>query len=186
MGRTPWVAYLWPGLPELFRHGAWPALAVAWGFGVLVNLGVASSLVWDELLSPTVRSLVWLAVFVFWGSAAAFSYLSDGRVRSHRNAKAAGDNFGEAMDHYLQGNWFEAERILYRILRKNPRDVEAALMLATLLRHAGRLEESARRLDRVERLEDSRAWQLEICRERKLLEEARQSRPVAAEPRRAA
>jgi hypothetical protein len=42
-------------------------------------------------------------------------------------------------------------------------------MLATLLRHTGRLEEAVEHLDRLQRMEGSEKWGLEIQRERELL-----------------
>ena len=76
------------------------------------------------------------------------------------------NGFREAAEYYLKGNWFEAECALVELLRQNPRDPEAGLMLATLLRHTGRLEEATNHLDRLERFEGSRKWALEIRRER--------------------
>ncbi|MCR4413284.1 MAG: tetratricopeptide repeat protein [Thermoguttaceae bacterium] len=73
----------------------------------------------------------------------------------------------------MKGNWFEAECLLSRILKRNPRDLEARLMLATLLRHTGRRDEAARQLDRLERFEGSGKWVLEISRERQQLQAAK-------------
>ena len=64
--------------------------------------------------------------------------------------------FREALSEYLQGSWFEAETILGRLLHLYPRDVEARLLLATLLRHTRRYQEALDQLDRLERLRDAR------------------------------
>jgi len=77
------------------------------------------------------------------------------------------------MEYYLQGQWFEAEKRLIQLLRQNPRDVEARLMIATLFRHTRRWEEALRQLDQLERLEASQAWALEIQRERAVIEQAK-------------
>ena len=172
MSRTPWATYLWPGLPQMCRHGSWSGLAVAIGFAGLLNLGLAASLVWCELLTPGVRTIVWAAVLATWGGSVVVS--SRGERTADQAAQEAGqqnDTFREASDHYLKGNWFEAERILVDLLDDDPRDVEAQLMLATLLRHTGRRDEAARHLDRLERLEQSAMWQWEIARERQRLRE---------------
>ncbi|HOM17750.1 MAG TPA: hypothetical protein PK777_02195 [Thermoguttaceae bacterium] len=58
-------------------------------------------------------------------------------------------------------------------MRENPRDVEARLMIATLFRHTRRWEEASRQLDQLERLEASRAWTLEIHRERERIRQAK-------------
>jgi len=48
-------------------------------------------------------------------------------------------------------------------------------MLATLLRHTGRLDDACGQLDRLERLENASKWELEIGRERELIRQARAS-----------
>lgn len=181
VGRRLWLAYLWPGLPRLWARGSWSALAVAVGFAALVNLALLSSLVWSELLAPSVRTACWTAVALVWGISAVFCYGWDrrGQAAGARSGVAQG-RFDEAMGHYLQGNWFEAERVLVGLLRQDPRDTEARLMIATLLRHTGRSDEAARQLDQLERLEDARRWEWEIGRERAFLAEARAQAAEAA------
>lgn len=172
MSRRPWATYLWPGLPQVYQHGSWSGLAAATGFAGLLNLGLAASLLWCELLTPGVRTVVWMAILTIWGGAAVFSSRAN-RQTSLRQEKASqpSHTFAEATDHYLKGNWFEAERLLVDLLRHNPRDADAELMLATLLRHTGRREEAAAHLDRLERLEESAKWQWEIQVERQRLRE---------------
>jgi hypothetical protein len=171
MSRMPWATYLWPGLPQLCRDGTWSSLALAALFAGLLNLAVAASLVWSELLTPGVRNLVWAATLAIWGGSALFSSGADRRHPLPQDSALPQDTFPEAVDHYLKGNWFEAERVLVGLLRRDPRDVDAALMLATLLRHTGRLEEAATHLDRLERIEKSAKWEREILREREHLRE---------------
>lgn len=171
MGRTPWWTYLWPGLPQLWRQAGWGSLAVAAGFAALVNLALASSLVWSELLTPGPRIGVWAAVAVVWTGSAFVSYWQQCRrpvEQAHGTAEGA---FALALDHYLKGNWFEAEHVLRELLGRDPGDVDAGLTLATLFRHTGRHDEALRQLDAIERLEASGKWELEISRERELLAE---------------
>ena len=172
MHTTPWATYLWPGLPHIWSCGAWSGLFFACGFAVLLNLGLAASLVWSELFNPGMRNLIWLAIGAFWVGSAVFSYRW---FRQHPVGQRTGpreDDFREALNHYLKGNWFEAEHVLTGLLRRNPRDLDAGLMLATLLRHTKRYREARVSLDRLERYEGSEKWELEIRRERDLLEAA--------------
>jgi thioredoxin-like negative regulator of GroEL len=81
----------------------------------------------------------------------------------------------------LKGNWVESEHLICRVLRRAPRDLDAGLMLATLLRHTGRLEEAQRQLDRIVRFEGAHKWALEIRREREFLDEARKARASESE-----
>lgn len=171
MVRMPWVTYLWPGLPQLWRHGAWGGLAFAVGFGLLLNGLLMASFVWVELLSPGMLRAGWFVATVVWLGAAATSAWYGWGV-APRRATTAEAMFREALGEYLQGKWFEAERILGRLLDTQPRDVEARLMLATLLRHCGRYGEAAEQLARLELLQDARTWAREIGVEKRAIAEA--------------
>ena len=91
-------------------------------------------------------------------------------------------DFGQAVAYYLKGDWVESERTLVQLLRRNPRDVDAGLMLATLWRRAGRLDESARHLQRLRGMEESARWRMEIHRETELIARAEQEAGSAREP----
>jgi uncharacterized protein HemY len=161
----------------MWACGSWSALAVAVGSAALVNLALLSSFVWSELFPPQARTALWTAVLAIWGSSAVLCYSWDRRGKAAYGTSAAAERSLEvALGYYLQGSWFEAERELAAILQRNPRDLEARLMVATLLRHTGRLDEAGRQLDQLERLEDSRKWELEIRRERELLAEKQAER----------
>lgn len=167
MGRMPRATYLWPGLPQICRFGSWPGLGLAIGFAVLLNLALAGTVLWDGLFTPGARKLIWAAVAITWiGSAAAARWR-----REAAPCDPQGDPYLRALEQYLKGNWFEAEQILSRLLDRNPRDLEARLMLATVFRHTGRRQEAADHLDRLEGLEGSGKWALEIARERRFLAE---------------
>lgn len=171
MSRRLWATYLWPGLPQVCGHGSWSGLAVAIGFAGLLNLGLAASLVWCELLTPGVRTVVWTTILAIWGGSLVFSSRADRRNALREEAPQPNDTFAKAIDLYLKGSWFEAESVLVDLLRRNPRDVDAGLMLATLLRHTGRCDEAAAHLDRLDRIESSVKWYWEIQGERQRLSE---------------
>jgi predicted Zn-dependent protease len=181
MGRTPWAAYLWPGLPQLWRRGSWSALALAVGAAGLVNLALAASLLWTELLAPRVRTGAWLVVAAVWAGSALISRLAESRRTALRGRARGGDAFAEATEQYLRGHWFEAECAIREMLRRDPRDLEAGLMLATLLRHTGRLGEAAEQLGRLQRLDGWEHWAMEIGRERACLAAADGEQAAAAE-----
>jgi tetratricopeptide (TPR) repeat protein len=146
---------------------------VAVGAAAVLNVALLATFVWTELLAPGVRILYWILLLAAWGFSAGLSGWLNRREQSRLRAEANKDIFSEALDHYLRGNWVEAERALSRLLRRNRRDAEARLMLATLLRHTRRWEEAARQLDLLVRLEEARNWELEIGREAELLAAAR-------------
>lgn len=177
--------YLWPGLPQVWKRGAWTALAFAFAFTLLVNAALVASFLWTDLLPPEVRKIGWVAVGALWAGSAVYSRFWDpsDRTTVHRPETANPDPYPGALEHYLRGNWFEAECVLGELLRQNPRDLDAGLLLASLLRHTGRFDEAARQLDRLEKFEGIGKWALEICRERQYLHEARQtqtSQPVGS------
>ncbi len=179
MGRTPYLAYVWPGLPTILASGSWLGLAWAMGFAVLINLLILASLWWPELLMPHSRTGLlsygriglWLATAVYWAGA---TIVSSRALRDLEPSEetAVGPTFRDATQRYLQADWFGAEQILLELLSKNPRDVDSGLMLATLWRHTGRFEEASQQLDRLELLDGARKWMLEIHQERKRLAEA--------------
>jgi tetratricopeptide (TPR) repeat protein len=182
VGRTPWVMYLWPGLPLVWKRGSWLGLAWALGFAAVVNLALAGSVLWCELFPSTARILLWTVVGVVGCLSALYAYRWERLTSNSQSLPPAEDAFPRALDHYLKGNWFEAEQVLTMLLKQRPRDVDAALLLATLWRHTGRHEEAWRQLDRLECLEESKKWELEISRERALLIEARESRAQSEAP----
>jgi thioredoxin-like negative regulator of GroEL len=142
---------------------------MALGFAALLNLAVMSTLVWTELLAAGVRNSVWMVVAALWAGSALLSYRRDVRCVSQSESSPAQQRFAEALSRYVARDWFEAERGLRRLLAEDPRDSDAGLMLAALLRRTGRTREAERQLDRIERFDGSRKWELEIRRERELL-----------------
>lgn len=170
MVRIP-ALYLWPGLPQLWRRGAWWGLLLAIGFGLALSALLMTTWVWVELLGPTLVRLGWLLLAGLWvASALATAWYGWGVAP--RQTQTAAAMFRAALGEYLQENWFEAERILTQLLSSQPRDVEARLMLATLLRHTGRYGEAIEQLNRVALLADARSWMREIETERQAIAEA--------------
>ncbi len=180
MRRTPWTICLWPGLPQLWSHGSWSGLALAIGAAGVLNALLLVSFGWCELIGPGERIALWGGFAAAWIVAAAWS------IRCRRRQAAAGDiependTFGQALDHYLRGDYYEAEQILEGLLRRNDRDLEARLMSATLLRHVGRLDEALQQLDLLACFEGADKWALEIENERERLTEAQAARSTAA------
>jgi cytochrome c-type biogenesis protein CcmH/NrfG len=73
------------------------------------------------------------------------------------------------LEYYLKGDYYQAEHILEDLLRRNLRDLDARLMLATVLRRTDRVSEAVRQLDAMARFEGAGKWQCEMQRERRLL-----------------
>jgi len=193
-----WGQYLlcgWPGLANLWLRGSWSALAFAIGFSIVVNLALVSTFVWPALLGETFPIAVWPMILFVW----SISVMISGRMvpawsvppvpsweleRDVRDEKKAEETtkdsadldihathtlFNRAQTEYLKGHWTEAESLLRRRLATAERDVEARLMLATLLRRTRRMQPALEQLREMERFDESVHWEFEIRRERELL-----------------
>ncbi len=180
MRRMPWTTCLWPGLPQLWIYGSWYGLALALGTAAGLDLLVLASFGWSELIGPGLRNALWAAFAVFWTGAAVWSTRLGRRRAAADEPDPKENGFSEALDHYLKGDYYQAEHVLEGLLRQNLRDVDARLMLATLLRHTGRLDDAMRQLDTLVRLEGADKWQWEIEQERDWLAEAKREAVAAA------
>lgn len=157
---------------------------MAVGFALLVNLALASSFVWRELLPNGLRNGLWAAVGVYWVAAAVQAFVADRRSAARKLAgPAGGETLERAFTEYLKGNWFETERILVGLLHFDDEDVEARLLLATLLRRRRRWNEASAQLDRIEQSGRAAKWEQELRRERLLLQQAlEESRTEITDP----
>lgn len=173
MGRMPKLVCLWPGLPQLWIRGAWSGLALALGFTALVNVLLLASLVWTQWLPWSFLLAGWAAVGMLWLFSTIVSLGWLGASGRQASAEDGEELFREAQTHYLKGNWYEAETLLNQRLSRNGRDIDAQLLLATLKRHTGRLDEALGQLEQLERLEHAMKWYQEIARERMLIARAR-------------
>ncbi len=168
---------LWPGLPRLWWRGDWRALLTAIGFAAALNFGLVTSFLWPQSLPSSVEGVGWVAILVFWLAAAwqGRRYLPE----AGRNA-GEGENqdlFIRAQGEYLKGHWYEAETLCRQLLKQSEMDVETRLMLATLCRRTGRIQEASAELARLERMDGADKWALETARERELLERAESETP---------
>lgn len=168
MRRIAWTLYLWPGLTQLWRRGSWAGLGVALVAALAIDLALMATYGWGELVAPVIRSGLWIFVGASWFGLAV---MAAGWNASPLGAVRPVDDtlFLEARAYYLKGNWYEAERRLRTAIRTNERDLDSRLLLASLLRHAGRPDEARHELDLLERLEGAARWEAEIAGERRLL-----------------
>ena len=173
MSRMPWAAYAWPGLPQLARDGNWTALAVAVVATALLNAILLGTCVWSDLVAPELRIICWIVLGGAWCFSVGYSVWID-RRRESRPSGTDEKLFEQALEEYLKGNWFEAERKLAVLLRQNDRDLESRLLMATLMRHTKRFDEATTQLNLLVRMDGAHRWALEIQREGELLNQARQ------------
>ena len=179
------VMCLWPGLPRLWWRGEWSGLSLAVTFAALLNCALVASLVWPEWVGPTVLLVGWLALMIVWVVSAWLSYRRLPALYAVRRDESMEDLLLDAQREYLRGNWFGAESSLQQILRRDPHDVDAQLMLASLYRRTKQLSEAENVLRRLEQLEQSEKWHLEIQQEfakLRQLEVMQQTEPLVEMP----
>ncbi len=182
MRRMPWAMYLWPGLPYVWSCGSWAGLAMAIGAAAILNVLLLITCGWTELIGSSLRISLWVAMGVAWVGAAIWSATRSPTGAAERES----DRFAEAVDHYLRGDYYQTEQILEGLLRRNIRDVDARLMLATMWRRTGRPDEATHQLDVLARWEGAGKWELEIRKERELLAKAKTQHAATTEPDRIA
>jgi hypothetical protein len=156
-----WAIYLWPGLADLWWHGAWSGLALATSHAVLTGLLLAATLVWDELLGPNLGGTIWAGYAVCWLALLFVSLRTSPRAKEAQ-LDGASDLFPEALAEYLRGNWLEAELLARRQVAGFPSDVESTVLLAATLRHTNRFDEARETLDMASLWERAADWKLEI------------------------
>ncbi|HCK41097.1 MAG TPA: hypothetical protein DHW22_05645 [Planctomycetaceae bacterium] len=178
------TARFWPGLPQLWIRGSWVGLAVAVGFTALANVLLLAICVFHAwmtthqiLIGLGILVVIWLGAWwqcrhchlpavrnVYPGDRVGD--LSAGELalpgRAEKEDEVRDQLFREAQGLYLENNWVRTEQLLHKLLKRDSRDVESRLMLATLWHHQGRQAEAGRQLDRLIRLEAAAGWQYEI------------------------
>jgi len=172
---TDWklrLGYAWPGLPRLWMRGSWTALVLAVLAAFLLDAALLGTLVWKGLFAADVSLMLWVAVALVWIGGLAYNGLASTERPADQQSPRTTDTYPLAVQNYLKGNWFEAERLLTAALRRNVRDLQSRLLLATLLRRGGRLDEAEAQLDTLERFEGTEDWLPEIEAERQQIIEA--------------
>jgi tetratricopeptide (TPR) repeat protein len=160
---------LWPGLARLWLRGEFRGLVAAVGFAGLINAVFISTLIWPEIAPLPLRSAAIVAAGLWWVIAAAMTLLELPEIVAATDGDPLRGLFVAAQAEYLKGNWIEAEASLRKLLRQNPRDAEAQLLWATLMRRTARLDKARQTLQDLSRLEAASLWQHEIRTERELV-----------------
>jgi hypothetical protein len=161
---------VWPGLPWLWLRGSVAGLVLALAFAVSLDVAVVTTFVWPGLVELPFTIAVWAATGVVWlvstvSAAAAFP-----PSLARPPAAEIDPLFVKARDAYLARDWLVAETRLRQLLELSPTDGEAQLLLATLLRRVGRLDEARAALDKLSASDSGRRWRAAIAAERDRVE----------------
>ena len=178
-----WLAYWWPGLHGLCRQGKISSFCTAVSYGLLLSLGIAAAWVWPAVLEGPAEQFLW-TILLLLGVATFLigdRVVDDADEPSQTSSGEGGDPYRSAMRQYLLGDWFRAEKTLKNTLRQSPRDMECRLLLATLFRHTGRLDEARRELLYISKIEQAWRWDVELQREWASIQEACTEKEAAKE-----
>jgi thioredoxin-like negative regulator of GroEL len=134
---------------------------------------LAITLGWTELVDQSSRIALWTVFGVAWVVGVGWSARTCRRRIAGCNPDPQRDGFPDAVQYYLKGDYYQAEVALQRLVKENTGDVDARLMLATLLRRAGRFDEAVGQLDLLTLVDGAEKWQLEITQERQRLAKAK-------------
>jgi hypothetical protein len=161
----------WPGLAGLWLRGQWSSLLVAVGFSLILNLALVSTFVWPGVLGTPVKQLMWPLVVSVWLLFGWKSWCFLKRCEPSSPEPGQDDDglFIQAQTEYLKGDYSAVERLLVERLQAQSRDAESRLLLVSLYRRTGRVEQARRQLDLLQRLDDSIRWRFEMDRERRRL-----------------
>lgn len=185
-----WLLYLWPGAVPLILEPTWGTFLVAAGFAGLFHLCLVGTFVWPEIWPSPIIGGAWLLLAASWGFSVYWAVLCDRRRHPVAAPPPGEDLYPVALQAYLRGEWSRTEHFLGQLLRRHPRDADALLLLVSLWRRTGRLDEAGRVLRELEKLDAARRWYTEIQREKQLLKEKRieiaaeETRPGEAAPER--
>ena len=161
---------LWPGFAGVVRRGLWDQLAIALLFSALAQGALFVNFFWSDFLGGYLRASIGVVFAIAWIFLGA---VANGRLKRYEKSllfDADGALFLEAQTRYLRGEWFEAECALKSVLKKNPQDAEALLLLATLCRHVRRFAEARQTLAALEKLEAAEYWAYEISLEKQAIQ----------------
>jgi len=182
MGFARYLTLAWPGMPWLWLRGSFAGLLLALAFALAVDVAVLTTVIWSELIDFRLSLAIWTATAMVWLIATASALTGfPPPIPSGRDA-AADALFVKARDAYLARDWLAAETKLRTLLDLSPTDGEAQLLLGTLLRRVGRLDEAATALQTLSRSDAGALWRSSIARELERVGNARRPQALATEP----
>jgi hypothetical protein len=159
----------WPGCLPAWRRGDARGLAIAILFAVSLSTAWVASTVWPLWISQS-------RLIALWGTLGAAACVSafQSVLRGHLagrspESQCPDEQFQKAQQHYLKAEYFEAEQILLPYCQPGRVDVEAALLLASVLKRTERYQLSYEWLEEIALLDRAAPWHEEIEREKRLV-----------------
>ena len=153
-------------------RGQWNSLVLAVAFSMMLNLALACSFVWPDLLGETFPLVAWPILTVTWCLSFWVSWKSIDSFAETRGftAEQYDTLFIQAQTEYLNGNFPVCFQMLTRHLTDNPRDLESRLLLATTCRRLDRHDDAFHQLATFRKIDGWQQWSNEVQRELQLIE----------------
>lgn len=163
------ITLLWPGLPWVWLRGNLAGFLLAAAFAIVLDMAIATTWIWTELVDLEVALGLWTASATIWivATVSAVSAFPPA-IATGRDATVEA-LYVAARDAYLSRDWLTSETKLRTVLELAPTDGEAQLLLATLLRRVGRRDESRLALEKLSRSDSGGPWRSAIAKELELL-----------------
>lgn len=174
MNALRYATLVWPGLPWAWLRGSRAGLVLALAFAVSVDVAVVTTFIWPDLVELPLTLAAWTAVGVIWLASTVSAAAAFPPPLVHPVPAEVDPLFVKARAAYLARDWVAAETRLRELLALAPTDGEAQLLLATLLRRAGRLAEAGAELEKLSASDAGIRWRAAIAAERQQLAAARQ------------
>jgi len=170
-----WIAALWPGFVRGWTLGRWDGFVLSVAFAAAISGTLIATFIGNRWLpvaaAGSIATVGWVLVVGLW--VLGLSWLR----RDWRRMFTGGQEneqiealFDESQHEYLKGHWIEAEMVVRRLLKREPGDVEAALLLASIQRRSNRWGEAKKTLGDLQRVAGEK-WLLEIGVELRQIEE---------------
>ncbi|MFM8704221.1 MAG: tetratricopeptide repeat protein [Planctomycetia bacterium] len=179
MGFARYLTLVWPGMPWLWLRGSLAGLVLAVAFGLAVDVAVVTTWIWSELVDFRLTLALWTATAVVWLASTASAITSFPPPIPRGRDAAADALFVKARDAYLARDWLAAETKLRALLDLAPTDGEGQLLLGTLLRRVGRLDEATAALETLSRSDSGAPWRSAVARELERIVAARRPADMA-------
>jgi hypothetical protein len=155
----------WPGASKAWRHADSTALWIAIGFAWASCLAIASICIWEDWLHTWVRFILCLVLITF-SSLSGLRMILFGEIPKENTKPARDERFRKAQAAYLQGNYFESERLLASNLSSEAADIESGLLLVSVLRRTQRFDEALEQLQRLRKRDFAVRWESELAAEK--------------------
>ncbi len=173
----------WPGLVGLWMRGQWNSLVLAVGFAMMLNLALACSFIWPDLLGQPFSLVAWpvltvtwvLSFWLSWKTVDSFAETSGFTADQHDTL------FIQAQTEYLNGNLSGCYQMLAKHLSGNPGDLESRLLLATTCRRLARLDEAFHQLATFRKIDGWQQWSNEVQRELQMIDNLTNDEPLETE-----